>query len=118
MARKRSVRTTGVFVVWVLVKYDGDDGFEYLVRDPHEDLHDEQVQWVVARLGPFAFEEGTGLEQFKEQHAEQLERFHKHELERKAAARIERLVQAAVSKRLPPDPDVQIDVEVVPDDEG
>ena len=100
---------SGTFIVWVM---RGPGGTEYQIGErcvpPDGRVHD-----VIARIGPIAYEEGQGLERFREQIAEDVKYEEREEEARVEHERIQRMIQREVEARMPKPPEADVSAETV-----
>lgn len=94
---------TGHFIVWVL---RGDRGTEYIIGERAAPPV-ERMDQVIARIGPIAYEEGQGLERFKERISEDVETASterdKQRERRSLMDEVRREIEARIPK--PPEPE-------------
>lgn len=98
---------TGKFIVWVL---RSPNGTEYVIGD--EAVPDFKRRGdVIARIGPIAWEEGQGLEPFKERLAQDAELARKDADAERQREDLKRVIQREIESRMPapaPTPETQL----------
>lgn len=89
-----------MFMVWVL---RGPNGTEYIVGEDAVPPP-ERIGEVIARIGPIAYEEGQGLERYKDRIAEDVETVSREREKEGERQQMLAIVRREVEARMPPPP--------------